>query len=113
MRFASNFSDTVTLAISQLSERQPEAAIATFDACLAARGRDFHSLAYKAHALDDTGEHSAARRLVNDDDYVRSYSFATSDSYSDMAAFNAALASCGVVLFDKGHERPHLHPNGC
>ncbi len=165
-----------------LRERNPDAAIAVFDACMKARGRDYHALAYKAHALDDAGQHSAARQLLDFDNYVRTYAFATPHGYADMPAFNAALAthisthptlqgdvmstehgrhtaellrepkgpmaameqrideaihwyianlpddpthpavqwvpkrwkltSWGVVLFDKGHERPHIHPKG-
>ena len=165
-----------------LRERNAEAAITVFDACIKARGRDYHALAYKAHALDDAGQHSAARRLLDFDNYVRSYAFATPQGYADMPSFNTALAthisthhtlqsgvmstehgrhtaellrepkgpmaamearideairwyianlpddathpavqwvpkrwkltSWGVVLFDQGHERAHIHPNG-
>lgn len=165
-----------------LRQGKPDQAIDVFDACMAAIGREFHALAYKAHALDDAGRHEEARYLLNFDDYVKTYAFEPSDGFESIADFNAALAAhikthptlqgnvmstehgehtgellrepvgpmgameiriheavrwyigqlpddpqhpavrwvpkawklttWGVVMFDRGHERAHIHPNG-
>jgi len=143
-------------------------------------GREFHALAYKAHALDDAGLQAEARYLLNFEEFVKTYSFEPPDRYDSIEAFNAALArhirshptlqggvmstehgkhtaellkepvgpmgvmeqriqqairwyidglpddpdhpavkwvpgtwkitSWGVVMFDRGHERAHIHP---
>lgn len=73
--------------------RQPERAIAVFDACMAAIGREFHALAYKAHALRDAGRFDEAGYLLDYDRYVRTYEFPVPQGYADLAAFNAALAA--------------------
>ena len=160
----------------------PDKAIEVFDACMAAIGREFHALAYKAHALDDAGRHQDARYLLDFDRYLKTYRFEAPEGYASIEAFNAALArhirthptlqgnvmstehgkhtgellrdpkgpmaamepriheailwyisalhddpehpavkwipkawkltSWGVVMFDRGHERAHIHPNG-
>ena len=165
-----------------LREGRPDKAIEVFDECMSVIGREFHALAYKAHALDDANRQSDARYLLNFDDYVKSYRFDTPDGYDSIESFNSALArhikmhptlqgnvmstehgkhtaellreprgpmeameariveaihwykkslpddpshpavrwapkqykltSWGVVMFDKGHERAHIHPNG-
>ncbi len=69
-----------------------DAAIAVFDACMAARGRDYHALAYKAHALDDAGRHEEARYLLDFDRYVKAYPFAAPDGFASIEAFNTVLA---------------------
>lgn len=165
-----------------LRQGRADDAIAVFEQCMAVIGREFHALAYKAHALDDAGRHDDARYLLNFDDYVKTYPFEAPDGYDSIDAFNAALTkhiknhptlqgnvmstehgkhtgellvdpkgpmeameqriheaivwyirnlpddpehpavrwvprawkltSWGVVMFDKGHERAHIHPNG-
>jgi len=165
-----------------LGTGRPNDAIAVFDACMAAIGREFHALAYKAHALDDAGRNEEARYLLNFDDYVKTYKFEPPEGFETIESFNAAmskhirnhptlqgnvmstehgkhtaellrepvgpmaameqriqeaihwyiktlpddpghpavkwvpsawkLTSWGVVMFDKGHERAHIHPNG-
>lgn len=157
-------------------------AVDVFDACMTAIGREFHALAYKAHALDDAGRHAEARYLLDFDTYVKSYAFEPPQGFDSIETFNAALArhirthptlqgnvmstehgkhtaellrepkgpmaameqriheairwyieqlpddprhpavqwlpkawkltSWGVVMFDRGHERAHIHPNG-
>ena len=69
-----------------------EAAIAVFDACMAARGRDYHALAYKAHALVDAGRHEEARYLLDFDRYVKAYPFEAPEGFASNDAFNTALA---------------------
>lgn len=165
-----------------LREDRPSEAVSVFDACLARRGRDYHALAYKAHALFDADLATKANWLLNFETYVKTYVFKPPSGYADISGFNAALAShvrqhpslqsnvmstvhgqhtgellrapagpmavmeeriqdairwyvgClpedaqhpmvrfaprhwqlttwGVVLHDRGHERPHIHPNG-
>ncbi|MEZ5598461.1 MAG: putative 2OG-Fe(II) oxygenase [Pseudomonadales bacterium] len=165
-----------------LRQGDPERAIAVFDACMAAVGRQFHALAYKAHALIDAGRQDEADYLMDHDRYVHAWRFPVPSGYADIGSFNAALAghvashpslrknifatehgkhtaelatpplgpfkpmleriddavrwylaqlpddanhpmvrwrpsrwkltSWGVVMFNRGHERPHIHPNG-
>ena len=71
---------------------EPEAAVEVFDRCMIALGRDFHALAYKAHALRDAGDTDAAAWLLDHDHYVRLYTFGVPQGYSDVQTFNAALA---------------------
>lgn len=71
---------------------RPKDAIAVFDASMAANGREFHALAYKAHALDDAGQHEEARRLLDFDTYVKAWKFDVPEGFADMGAFNDALA---------------------
>ena len=157
-------------------------AVAVFDACMAARGRDYHALAYQAHALAEAGRLDEAGRLLDFDTYVKTRTFEPPDGFADMAAFNKALGryikthptlqgnvmstengrhtgelikpplgpmegmvarideavrwykselpddpthpavrwapdrwrltAWGVVMHNRGHERPHIHPNG-
>ncbi len=165
-----------------LAQGRAADAVAVFDACMAARGRDFHALAYQAHALADAGCSSEAARLLAFDTYVKTYAFEAPEGFADITAFNKAagryikthpslqgnvmstengrhtgelikpplgplagmvtrideavrwykaqlpddpdhpavrwaperwrLTAWGVVMHDKGHERPHIHPNG-
>ncbi|MGE0667598.1 MAG: putative 2OG-Fe(II) oxygenase [Sphingomonadales bacterium] len=165
-----------------LAQGKADEAIAVFDACMAARGRDFHALAYQAHALAEAGRTDEAGRLLDFDAYVKTQSFDPPDGFGDITAFNKAigryikthptlqgnvmstengkhtgelikpplgpmegmvgrideavrwyksqlpddashpavrwaperwrLTAWGVVMHDKGHERPHIHPNG-
>ncbi len=165
-----------------LARGRPDEAVAVFDACMAARGRDFHALAYQSHALVEAGRTAEAARLLDFDTYVKTYAFDTPEGFEDMTAFNKALGrhvkthptlragvmstengrhtgelvkppfgpmegmlkrideavawykrqlpddpdhpavrwaperwrltAWGVVMHDKGHERPHIHPNG-
>ena len=75
-----------------LREGRPDKAIEVFDECMSVIGREFHALAYKAHALDDANRQSDARYLLNFDDYVKSYRFDTPDGYDSIESFNSALA---------------------
>ena len=165
-----------------LAQGKADAAVAVFDACMAARGRDYHALAYQAHALAEAGRTDEARRLLDFDTYVKTWAFEPPDGFADMAAFNKVLGrhikthptlqgnvmstengrhtgelikpplgpmegmvarideavrwyksqlpddpshpavrwaperwrltAWGVVMHNKGHERPHIHPNG-
>ena len=165
-----------------LKAGQAKAGIAIFDRCIAATGRDFHALAYKAHALFDAGEIHESEFLLNHESFVKRYSFEPPPGYESIEALNQALAhhvsthqslqhnvratmggdhtgellsdpkgpmsemeeiinnavawykkqlpdlfnhpfllseptawrltAWGVVLRNKGHERPHIHPNG-
>lgn len=165
-----------------LSQGKAAEAVAIFDACMAARGRDFHALAYQAHALAQAGETAKAGRLLDFDTYVKTYPFEAPDGFADIPAFNKALGryikthptlqggvmstengrhtgelikpplgpmegmiaridqavrwykaqlpddpdhpavkwapekwrltAWGVVMHNRGHERPHIHPNG-
>lgn len=166
----------------QLREGQAEAAVETFAACEAARGRDYLALAYRVHALRDAGREEESRWLLDYDHYLMGHDFTAPTGYEDLAGFNKALAehvsthptlrggmlstengehtgellehppavmralesrihegvhaymealpndpehpvvkfrpqryrisSWGVVMNDRGHERPHVHPNG-
>jgi tetratricopeptide (TPR) repeat protein len=165
-----------------LAQGRPEEAIAVFDACMAARGRDYHALAYQAHAYAEAGRNEDAGRLLDFDTYVRPYDFEAPDGFQDMASFRKSLGryirthptlrgnvmstengrhtgelikaplgpmegmvkrideavrwyktglpddpthpavrwaperwrltAWGVVMHNRGHERPHIHPNG-
>ncbi len=176
-RFADPYYNLGDLYLRQL---QPDKAISVFDECMSVIGREFHALAYKAHALDDAGLQAEARYLLNFEEFVKTYSFEPPDGYDSIEAFNAALArhirshptlqggvmstehgkhtaellkepvgpmgvmeqriqqairwyidglpddpdhpavkwvpgtwkitSWGVVMFDRGHERAHIHP---
>ena len=70
---------------------RPEEAIAVFDRCMETNGREFHSLAYKAHALDDAGRHEEARYLLDFDTYVKPYKFEPPIGYDTIDDFRAAL----------------------
>ncbi len=70
-----------------------ETAVQVFDDCMAAVGRDFHALAYKAHALTDCGRHDESAWLLDHQRYVRIVPFATPEGYEDMATFSEALAA--------------------
>ena len=69
-----------------------KAAIEVFDQCMAAIGREFHALAYKAHALRDAGRSEEARYLLDHDRYVGIFDFAPPPGYPDLATFDSALA---------------------
>ncbi|MEE8306708.1 MAG: tetratricopeptide repeat protein, partial [Gammaproteobacteria bacterium] len=71
---------------------RPIDAIAVFDACMHANGREFHSLAYKAHAFDDAGQHDKARDLLDFDRFVKTYAFEPPKGYDTLTSFNEALA---------------------
>jgi tetratricopeptide (TPR) repeat protein len=71
---------------------RPIDAIAVFDACMDSNGREFHSLAYKAHAFDDAGQHDNARDLLDFDRFVKTYAFEPPKGYDTLTAFNDALA---------------------
>ncbi|MDX1580385.1 MAG: putative 2OG-Fe(II) oxygenase, partial [Alphaproteobacteria bacterium] len=75
-----------------LREARAEEAVAVFDRCIAACGRDFHALAYKAHALFDAGREAEGQRLLDFDNFVKAYRFDTPEGFDDLAAFNKALA---------------------
>lgn len=157
-------------------------AVAVFEACMAARGRDFHALAYQAHALAEAGRTAEAGRLLDFDTYLKTYRFEAPEGFADIAACNKVLGryikthptlranvmstengrhtgelitpplgpmegmlqrineavawykaqlpddrdhpavrwapdrwritAWGVVMHNRGHERPHIHPNG-
>jgi len=75
-----------------LRQKRPEDAITVFDACMTAIGREFHALAYKAHALDDAERCEEARYLLNFDEFVKTYPFEPPQGYDSIEAFNEALA---------------------
>jgi Flp pilus assembly protein TadD len=75
-----------------LRRGDPEGAIRVFDDCMLAIGREFHALAYKAHALDDAGRHDEARWLLNFDTYVVAAGFDAPGGFANLAAFDRALA---------------------
>jgi tetratricopeptide (TPR) repeat protein len=75
-----------------LSTARPDAAIAVFDACIAARGRDFHALAYKAHALRDANNADEAALLLDRSLFIKRYKFEAPQGYTDLAELNATLA---------------------
>ncbi len=75
-----------------LRQERPQQAVQLFDDCMAAVGRDFHALAYKAHALADCGRHEESRWLLDHERYVRAVAFDTPKGYADMASFSKALA---------------------
>lgn len=75
-----------------LQAARPKDAIAVFDRCIGAMGRDFHALAYKAHAFDDANQSADARYLLDYDQYLKTYRFETPEGFASMEAFNAALA---------------------
>ena len=72
---------------------EPETAINVFDRCIAAIGREFHALAYKAHALTDAGRLEEAGRLLDHERYVTIRPFDPPPRYRRLEAFNAALAA--------------------
>lgn len=75
-----------------LREGRAGDAITVFDACMEACGREFHALAYKAHALLDAGKPDEAHRLLDFDTYVKPYRFDTPDGFDSLEAFNATLS---------------------
>jgi len=74
-----------------LSLERPGDAIEIFDACMDRRGRDFHALAYKAHALTDAGRDDEACYLLDYDQYVKAFRFEPPSGYENLTAFNDAL----------------------
>lgn len=70
----------------------PDKAVEVFDACLAACGREFHALAYKAHALFDAGQDEAGGHLLDFDAFVKPYTFDTPDGFDSLEDFNNTLA---------------------
>ncbi|MBI1180200.1 MAG: tetratricopeptide repeat protein, partial [Alphaproteobacteria bacterium] len=165
-----------------LAQGRPDDAIVVFDACMAARGRDFHALAYQAHAFAEAGRTAEAGRLLDFDTYVKTYPFEPPEGFADGESFRKGLGryvkthptlrgnvmstengrhtgelikpplgpmegmvkrideavrwykaqlpddpghpavrwapdrwrltAWGVVMHNRGHERPHIHPNG-
>lgn len=165
-----------------LRTRRPAEAIKVFDECMAALDRDYHALAYKAHALADAEQFEAANDLLDFDQYLKRYRFEPPRGFETINEFNQALAdhikrhptlqanvmstmhgkhtaellqepsgpmramerhiheavrwyidqlpedqhhpvvrfkptvwkltTWGVIMTDKGHERPHIHPKG-
>lgn len=157
-------------------------AVVACDRSLAANGRDFHALAFKAHALRDAGREDESRTLLDYEHYLHTHSFEPPQGFADIISFNQAcaryiekhptleanvmstehgkhtgellypfggeaeslravinnavrwymrqipddpthpmsrwlpaewkIASWGVVMFNKGRERPHIHPKG-
>lgn len=75
-----------------LSAARPQDAIAVFDACIKARGRDFHALAYKAHALRDADKAEEADVLLDRHLFIKRYKFEVPQGYADLAELNATLA---------------------
>jgi len=75
-----------------LSTGRPIDAIAIFDACIKARGRDFHALAYKAHALRDANKADEASLLLNRSLFIKRYQFDVPEGYTNLAELNATLA---------------------
>ncbi len=163
------------------SDRADEA-VNTCDRAIAAAGRDFHALAFKAHALADAGRQAESNTLLDHDQYTHTYHFDPPHGFADINAFTTACArfisshptleanvmstehgkhtgelllpfggpmealratineavrwylkqipddpahpmtiwkpkewkitSWGVVMYNKGHERAHIHPKG-
>ncbi|MBM4206142.1 MAG: tetratricopeptide repeat protein [Gammaproteobacteria bacterium] len=157
-------------------------AVAACDRSMVATGRDFHALAFKAHALRDAGREDESGVLLDYAHYLHTHLFEPPEGFADVASFNAACAryvqkhptlaanvmstehgkhtgellypfggemeglravinnavrwymqripddpahpmtrwqplewkitSWGVVMFNRGHERPHIHPKG-
>lgn len=75
-----------------LSTGRPDDAIAVFDACIKARGRDFHALAYKAHALRDANKADEAAFLLDRSLFIKRYKFDAPEGYDNLADLNATLA---------------------
>ena len=73
-----------------LRQGKPEQAIEMFDSCMDANGREFHSLAYKAHTLDDAGRHDEACYLLDFDKYVKTYKFEPPKGYGTIDDFREA-----------------------
>ncbi len=71
---------------------QPGEAIAVFDACMASNGRDFHALAYKAHALRDAGDLTNADSLLDHQQFVKRYKISVPDCFENLSRMNQALA---------------------
>ncbi len=65
-------------------------AITVFDACMATLGREFHALAYKAHALVDSDRIDEAQRLLDFDTYVKPYQFDVPSDFPTLSEFNKA-----------------------
>jgi tetratricopeptide (TPR) repeat protein len=94
IRLAPRYADPYyNLGALHLLMGRPEHAIEVFDACMAAIGRDYHALAYKAHALRDADRQAEADYLLDYDRFIRTYEFAVPDGYSDLDAFDQALAT--------------------
>lgn len=81
------------LGALHLARGEPEAAIEVFDRCIDRIGREFHALAYKAHALLDAGRVDEARYLLDHDRFVRTFEFTAPPGFPDMDAFRTALAA--------------------
>jgi uncharacterized protein (TIGR02466 family) len=75
-----------------LKQGQAEAGIAIFDQCMAATGRDFHALAYKAHSLFDAGKIQDAVFLLDHGSLVKRYPFEPPQGYESIEALNQTLA---------------------
>lgn len=75
-----------------LKEGAPEKAVEIFDACMAVRGREFHALAYKAHALFDAGQAEAGNYLLDFDTFVKPYKFDPPDGFDSLDDLNRTLA---------------------
>lgn len=80
------------LGALHLRRGEADRAVAVFDRCMAVIGREFHALAYKAHALRDAGRDEAAAALLDYERLVRLHPFTAPRGYPDLDAFNAALA---------------------
>ncbi|HEX7034161.1 MAG TPA: putative 2OG-Fe(II) oxygenase [Pseudomonadales bacterium] len=81
------------LGALHLARGDPGAAIEVFDRCIARIGREFHALAYKAHALLDAGRVDEARYLLDHDRFVRVFELAAPPGFADLDAFRTALAA--------------------
>lgn len=171
-----------SLCDAQLRLGRADAAVRACDGAMAAIGRDFHALAFKAHALRDAGRETESDALLDHDRYMHAHAFDLPFGFADIPAFNAACArfvsthptlranvmstehgkhtgelllpfggpmeplratingavraylkelpddpahpmnrwrprewkitSWGVVMFNQGHERAHIHPKG-
>lgn len=75
-----------------LKQGKPDEAVAVFDDCMAAKGREFHALAYKAHALIDAGRMDEADRLLDFDTYIKPHRFEVPEEYDSFEDMNAALS---------------------
>ena len=82
----------INLGDVYLRQGDPAAALAVCDAYLSANPGDSGLLAFKAIVLDELGDRSAARTLVDFDRLIRPTRFANANGFETMAAFNRALA---------------------
>jgi tetratricopeptide (TPR) repeat protein len=80
------------LGALHLRRGEAERAVAVFERCRAAVGREFQALAYQAHALLDAGRVQEAAVLLDHERLVRRHAFAAPTGFPSLESFNDALA---------------------